>query len=487
MDLRCLAVLAVAACAPARVAALASAVLDECPAFVVDVDNRAAFQCALDRGMLDLRGAPGRYYVDTPPWPRPLAMLSIPDDALVVGDGAETIEWRGDPMGIDWRGIQPHNRGRITGVTLQLTDVTGAWDEQSHLVELVGPLTGFEMDHVTMIYPVMDGVSRGDDVRIRCYPESRCWDVHVHHSTFASSARSGVSIHSGLHGSRLPDGSCSTRFDHNEFDHISDQDLDIEGSGDVGGIDDNDCVEWDHNIHRASPPVLTSLAVSLYPSSVEVHHNLLLGRGLDILGGSHRIHHNVITQSVPNGGTPVVYERKAGSSWFADELWTREASAGAGGIFGVEQKLSAPSDIRLNDVRMVQHTASGAIVVRGVSGFTMRDVTVTDDGLSAPRDAIRVEGTNNQSNGTPGTRTTPVVVMDSVVTGPFRALVSTSGYYAGGVGSFELRNNTASSSSTSGFRCEDVTATATAGGVSGPIAYADNKAGAPSCSPWSFP
>lgn len=479
---------AMVACVPIEASALTVAVLDgePCPAFVVEVDNRAAFQCALDRKLLDLRGAPGRYYVDTPPWPRPYAVLSMPDDAVLIGDGVETITWRGDPAGAAWRGIQPHNRNRITGVTLELIDTTGEWDEQSHLVELVGPLVGFELDHVKFIYPVASGVSRGDCIRIRCYPETRCWDVHVHHSKFESCPRSGVAVHSGLHGHRLANGTCSTRFNHSEFIAIADQDFDGEGSGDIGGISDADCVEWDHNVHRTSALALTSLAISLYPGSVEVHHNLLDGRGLDILGGSHRVHHNVITQRVATGA-PVVFERKAGSSWFHDETWTRDTSAGAGAIFAAEQKLSAPSNIRLDDVRMVQHTARGAISAHGVAGITMRNVTIVDDGpAAATRDAIHVEGSNAQPDGTPGVRASPVVLLDSVVFGPFRALLSTTGYYAAGAGAFDVRDNIAPAM-TSGLRCEDAAATATTGGISGPVMYMDNVAGAPMCSVWTTP
>ena len=446
----------------------------------VEVDSRATFQAALDSGLLDLRGQPGRYYVGTPPWPRAFAVLSMPPDSRLIGDGSETIVFGGgDPAGAAWRGIQLHDRARITGVTLELTDTAGDWDEQSHLVEIVGPLTGAEIDHVRFVYPLTAGVSRGDCIRLRCYPESRCWDVTGHHNTFAGCARSGVSIHSGLHGSRLPDGTCSTRFHHNTFDGVADQDLDGEGSGDIGGLDESDCVEWDHNTHRSAAAPPTSLAVSLYPGSVEFHHNLLLGRGLDVLGGSHHVHHNVITQSVPNGGTAVVFVRKSGSSWFHDETWTREVSAGAGPVFAAEQKMTAPG-IRLDDVRMVQHTPRGAVSVHGALGLSMRDVTIVDDGGPGTglRDAIRVEGSN--------VRTTPVTLIDSTVSGPFRALLSTTGWYAGGVGSFDLRDNTAPASS-SGLRCEDVDATATSGGISGPVTYVDNTAGSPTCSVWSAP
>ncbi len=455
-----------------------------CPPFVVDADNRVAFQCALSRGLLDLRGTPGRYYVDTPAWPRSFAVLTMPDDAVLIGDGSETIAFRGDPMGHDWRGIQPSDRGRITGITLELTDTASQWDEQSHLVEIVGPLTGFRLDHVKFFYPVAAGISRGDCLRIRCYSGSRCWNVEVDNNIFSGCARSGVAIYSGLHGSRLPDGTCSTRFHHNVFDDVSDQDLDCEGGGDIGGIDATDCVEWDHNVHHTGHSIQSSIAVSLYPGSVDFHHNVLDGRGLDLLGGSHHVHDNVITQTMPNGGAPVVYLRKAGSSRFNDELWVRTVSAGPGAIFVAAQKITGPTNVKVQDVRMRQHTASPSIAVQGVDGVELHAVDLVDDGPQSTtktgaltfRDAVQIEGTN----GAAGIRTTGVVIRDSSFAGNVRSVVSVSGgggtatSFAAGVGTIVIDGNS-SSGAAFGLRCENTRKTATSGGISGPVTY-DNRA-----------
>jgi len=414
---------------------------------------RDEFQAALNTGVLDLRGRLGPHYIDIPPYPRPIATLTMPDGASIIGDGA-TIVFRGDPMGHDWAGIRVGNDWRITGVNFVVDEAAGTWDEQSHVLEIVGPVSGGELSHCSFDHPVVPGSSRGDCVRFRGYPDKQIWGQHIHHVAFARSARSGVAVYGGLHASQ---------FHHLTFLDVADQDLDCETAV-AGGVD----FEWSRCTHRLGPSAQSAIAVSLYPGSVHFHHNTLIGRGLDLMGGSHDVHDNSITQTM-RSDDPVVYLRKAGSSSFSNETWTRAVSAGPGAVFAASQKLTAPSDVVLEDVRLIQLTPATTIAVSGVQGIAMRGLTISDFGSPAKRDAIRIEGTAL-------TRTTPVVVSDCVFTGLFRAAVSVSGSYLGGVGSVEVRDCLAPGAAAM-VRQENVEATARNGGISGPVTTTDNTIG----------
>lgn len=444
--------LVLVACAPVGESTAASA---------ISVDNRTEFQLALNAGTLDLRGKPGRYYIDIPPYPRPIATLTMPDGASIIGDGVDitTIVFRGDPMGHDWAGIRVGDNWRITGVSFVVEEPAGNWDEQSHVLEIVGPVSGGELSYSSFDHPVVPGSSRGDCIRFRGYDplpdgtaDKRIWNQTVHHVEFRHAARSGVAVYGGLNASR---------FHHLTFGDTSDQDLDMETA-----TRSFNSFEWDHNIHRLGPSSQSSLAVSLYPGEVHLHHNTLDGRGLDILGGSHDIHDNVITLAVPSPD-PVVYERKTGSTQFRRETWTRTAAAGPGVVFSAAQKITAPSNVTLDDVTFIQYTPQIALAVSGVAGVTMRGLTVIDLGPPGVRDAIRIEGTAL-------TRTTPVLIADCAFTGTFRAAVSVSGSYLGGVGSIEIRDCSAPGAATM-LRQENVDATTARGGIAGPVITEDNR------------
>jgi hypothetical protein len=453
----------------------------------VGIDNRGAFQRALNAGCLDLRGAPGRYGVAIPPYPRAFATLTMPPATLVIGDGAETIAYIGDPMGHDWRGIQPTGAWSISRVTLAVEEPSGTWDEQSHVIEVIGPLAGGELSYVTISHPSVAGSRRGDCMRILGRPNQRVWDQHIHHVTFQSCARSSIAIYAGLHGRLLPPDSAgevhsSTRIDHTISLDTYGQDIDMEGGGDpIGGLDASDIVEIDHNTYMAGPHRNSAIAISVYPGTTHFHHNIVNGRGLDFLGGSHEVDHNEVTLVIPNGGDPMVYVRKAGSSSFHDETWTRAATAGPGPVFAAAQKITGPTNVSLTDVAIQQHTAAGPIVVSGVIGVRLRGVRVTDDGppTAKPgfRDAVRIEGTN-------GIVTTGVTISDSSFSGQTRAAISVSGSYKG-VGTLEVTNDT-STGATQGLRCENTVASATLGGISGPITYSGNTMPAPLCAPFAL-
>jgi hypothetical protein len=84
----------------------------------------------------------------------------------------------------------------------------------------------------------------------------------------------------------------------------------------------------------------------------------------------------------------------------------------------------------------------------------------------------------NGSAGELGIRTTEIKVIDSVVNGPYRAVLGVSGSYAG-TGTVEV-TRTRSSGPVQGLRCEGIT---TGAGILGPITYVDNELPPAICSP----
>lgn len=450
------------------------------------INNRDAFQRALNAGCLDLRAVPGDYGVISPIPVKAGAVevLVMPPGSIIVGDGAERIVFSGDPAGRDWRGIHPTGEWKITGVDLAVEETGGNWQQQSPLLYIRGPLTGGEIADFVMSHPVVSGSSRGDCIQIVGYPpnaggvDARVWDIEIHHGVFAACARSSVSIHSGLHGHRKADGHSTTRIHHTAHFDTSDQDLDEEGSGDIGGIDATDIVEWDHNLHRAGPSMQSAIAISVYPGSTLLHHNIV-DRAVSLYGGSHELHHNVVTLTVPTQ-EPVVYVRKVGTVYLHDEIYSRPMAGGTGAVLMAAQKITSPT-VRVENVRIAQHTAATPIGVSGVSGFSMIGVDVVDDGPPGARDAVRIEGTD----GATGVRTTPVEIADCTFVGKFRAIVSVSGSYAGGVGALTLRDN-AMAGAIGGLRCENIAPVMQrnglmSGGVMGPLVYEHDVWPAPSC------
>lgn len=415
-------------------------------------------QAALDRGLLDLRGVPGPHYVDIPPYPRPIPTLVMPNGARIVGDGTTAIVFRGSPMGHDWAGIRVGDAWGITGVNFVVDDAGPGWVEQTHVLEVVGPKTGGLMSYCTFDHPVVPGSSRGDCVRFRGYDplpsgsaDKRIWDQHFHHVVFKRAARSGIAVYGALNAST---------FHHLTFLDTSDQDLDMETS--VASVNS---FEWHHCLHFQGASAQSALAVSLYPGSVHMHH-CELHRGLDVLGGSHDLHDNDVELSMPSSD-PVVQDRKAGSPRFRRERYTRRSSAGPGAVFVVAEKLTAPSSVLVEDVEVVQEADGIPVGVSGVSGVTFRGLTVTDNGHGdvSRRDAVRVEGTKL-------TKTTPVVFEDCDFLSANRAAISVSGSYLGGCGSVEVRDCFTSRCGTT-LRQENVEATPTMGGISGPVTVVD--------------
>lgn len=437
------------------------------------LDDRAAIQAALNSGCA-LFGA-GRYDVATPPPPRSVAVLTMPAGAVIDGLGADRsrIVFGGDPAGRDWRGIQLGSGARVSRVLLAVEITSTDTSEQTHVLRADGPLTDIAIEHVAFDHPRVAGSRRGDCIQFVGYPptatdpDRRITSVRVSHIDFRRCARSGIGVHSGLHGFVFSDS---------VYSDSAGQDIDFEGSGDIvdGVVSDN--------LMLLPPPAdndsSASVAVML-SERVRITHNVLMGRGLDVYGcGSCEIDHNRVTQSVP--GFPGFQLRKLSPTVrIHDELWVREAAAGASNLAIVAHKTSAPSDVEIADSSLVQHTEDVTLAVSGIVGFRLVNTSLVYDGPT-PRVAVVING----SAGTDGIRSTDLHVLDSRFTGPFTWALTVGGSYAG-LGTLEVRRNVGVGV-TGGLSCVNVNSQ---GGITGPIGYSGNSLPAPqaSCAPLLVP
>lgn len=441
------------------------------------IDDRAALQAVLNAcaGSIVTLEA-GQYEVVTPS-PRSVAMLTLPAGTTLQGLGAQSvIRFSGDNGGRDWRGIQLGNSTLIQRLRL-VTDFTpGTTDEQTHVIRGDGPLHDVTVTDVAINHPSHQAKS-GDCIQFVGYPPSdtspdkRIWNANVNHVTFERCDRSGIAVHSGLHGSPVADH-LSSRFDDNTFIGISDQDIDFEGSGDIDGI------EIDHNTFLVPANLESNISVSIVASSnIHIHDNHL-DRGLDLYGCSQcEIDHNVVTLALP-ASEPVVNLRKLSSNVvFHDETYTRAASAGAGAVLSITQKISAPDHVTVADSQLIEHANGVPMVAVGIIGLQVLRDTITYDGADGL--PLRIDGiVVNGSSGDGSIRSTDIHVVDTEIDGPLRAAVGVSGSYSG-VGTIEMTRVHASGAN-QGLRCENVS---TGAGVTGPVTYVDNQLPPAICTP----
>lgn len=427
------------------------------------IDDRAALQAALNAGCLRL-GA-GRYDAVTQPPPRGFAVLTMPVGSRIVGVGPQSrLVFSGNPAGRDWRGVQLNTGTRVTDVALSVADMTLQTNEQTHVLQVRGPVSDIAVERVSIDHPVVSGSKRGDCLQIVGYPpgdgapDQRVTDVRVRHVDFLRCARSGIAVHSGLH---------RFVFSDNRFLGTSDQDLDFEGTGDIvdGEISDNE--------FRLPQYFESGLSVAVMSSEgLRIHHNLIEGRGVDLYGCSAcEMHHNRVTLTVPYDGAVVSLRKLSHSVSFHDEEWERTTGGGDGAVFQVADRIGAPDSITLRDTRIVQRTAAPVVSVWGIVGFAASGLDVTYSGpVSRAAQGVLINGS---ADDTP-VRSDDLHVTDSVFRGPLRWVVLASGSYAG-VGGLEV-SRVVSDGATGGLGCENVDQQ---GGMTGPLAYSTNSLPAP--------
>lgn len=462
------------------------------------IDDRIALQNSIDSCVGIVKLERGKYNIVTP-YPRPAgmyAMLIGKTGTILEGQGEATvIEFSGNNAGKDWRGFQLASSSEYKRFRMTSNFDTGTTVEQTHLMRADGPLRGIHISHLSCNHPA-HGAKSGDCIQFVGYPplsdgsnDKRIWDVEIDHVTFEHSDRSGISMHSGVHGTQLPDGHYTVRFHDNTFLDISDQSIDGEGSGDI------DMVEIDHNSFMVPSNLESAVAVQIQNSSrVHFHDNALNGRGIDLYGCDNcLLSHNSCTQQIP--GAPCVLLRKISRDvMISDEKYTREISAGSGPVMAIEQKLTAPERVTITDSFITQHSDGAALYTNGIVGLNVFDTSIVYDGtafaLGVNRiDALILSGSGSsvspscRDNGVPsdypGIRTTDIHIRDTVVIGPYRAAVIVSGSYCG-TGTVEISRMKTTGVS-QGLRCEGVSV---GSGITGPITLVDNLLPLSNCSPF---
>lgn len=467
-----------------------------------NVDDRAPLQAALIAcgGTPDHPGKVqlevGTYDVVTMPRPtgRPYAMLSGFDNVELVGRGPTqtTIRFSGDNGKRDWWGIQPGSHVVIREMRWVSDFVAGSTVEQTHIVRWMGPATDLRIGDIACYHP-QNGSKSGDCLQVVCYDplpdgtgNKQCWDLDVGYTDFENTGRSGIAVHSGLHGRLKPDGHWSTRFHDLHFGNISDQPIDGEGSGGTSGV------EIDHIVADFPSNLESSFAFDFQGwTDVHVHDNQLNGRGVNAYGCSLCFfEHNVITQNTPN--SPAVDLRKKSSDVrFISETYTRTENALVGPVVSVSQKLGAPDHVLFDHVKFTQRTNFPIISTIGLVGLVVTDSRLLYEGPyidQSRADALSFIGSgsvldpsctdNLVPSDNPGVRTTDLHVLNNVIAGNYRATAIVSGSYCG-TGYLEMSGNVVTGPK-QGLRCENM---AVGSGVVGPIILQNNSMPQSFCQP----
>lgn len=417
-------------------------------------DDRAALQAALDDGCLDLRNAPGRYDVMTPPMPRSIWVLRAPDNAQIVGSGDDSvIAFSGDAGRDDWWGIRLASRAHVHHVRFDGDGLRNT-TEHAPLLFWVGPVDGVTIERTSFRYPVRAGEKRGDCIQGVGYaPDKLSTNITIEHNEFLSCGRSSYAWHSGLR---------NLKYRYNNHIDISDQ-LDGEGRGNEPHalIADSEIA---YNKFQTGKSAEGNLAIQIVRGvRLEIHHNELNGRGIDLADVSDsELHHNEVTLTMAEGDWPAIMIRKGSTSLkIHDETYTRVADGGP--VLSIENRGTGPRDISIVDTTITQLATWHAVRLAGASEVTFSDVDLNYGG-GPGMSAFSFEGVNTPATG--------LRVLDSRIKGPVKAAVYLSGAYAG-AGTLQLERTTTAGASM-GLWCRYAN-------IKGPITYGDNAMPAPAC------
>lgn len=428
------------------------------------LDDRTAIQSALDtKGCAYLPA--GIYDISTPLGTatvrRPYSILSLATGRSLFGDGASSIlRFHGDAQQQDWYGVgingdfaQVHDLGFETST---LTN-TG---EQTHAVRVNGPAMSPVVRDNTFDHPVRTGEHGGDCVQLVGYaPAKLITGARVNHNHFTHCDRSGVAVHSGTVGLSIADS---------DFHDTGDQDIDLEGTGDITGT------TIARNVIDVSPHAQGSTAMHLVSmSGASVVDNTLNGRGMFVYSCDHcLISHNTITRTGTQDAGPVIELIKASSDvTISDNTITRAATASVGDVIHVGPHNSGtPAAIRIVHNALTQATGSNVVLTEGTV-----DLVLADNAVSYTGSATGMRGFNIK--GSTAIRTTGIIATGNAFSGPLFAAISVTGSYAG-TGSIATIGNTTNAAVLGGLRCENI---ATAGMVLGPVVVTQNTWPAPVC------
>ncbi len=462
------------------------------------VDDRAALQalltaCAGKHAKLE----GGVYRIETPPGPRIRASLTMAENTTLSGLGQTMTELRfvGDNGKKDFVGIQAPSTSYIHHVRITNDFVVGSTAEQTHLIRVDGPATTIHFEYINCNHPER-GTKTGDCFQLVGYPpkpdgtqDKRIWDVEINNVVIEWSDRSGIAFHSGVHGRVLPNGHYSTRFHHIECGEVSDQCLDGEG-----GDGDTDHVEIDHLTFtgNTSWPRTGLSSIQIQNSSnVWVHDNTLVS--IDIGGCNDCLFEdNKISLTMPLSPPAITFRKYGDNTTFRNERYERAVSAGIGTLMTVAQSFGVPTNVHIEDSKLIQHTDTAAILMTGIVGIHARGLSIKYDGTDGrpPKkgiDAIGIFGSGSAGcpvTTPPGIRTSDIHMVNGSVEGPLRSALFITGSYCG-AGTLEF-TRTSVTGTAKGIWCENIGAGIpgpTGAGITGPFTVTDNIMPASSCVP----
>lgn len=403
----------------------------------------------------------GTYDLVTPASPyggrRPYAVLGLPAGAELAGAGpGTTLRFSGDAGGIDWQGIGA-GTARIHDLAIDTATLVGT-SEQTHAIRITGPATGTVIERVTFNHPQRGVLKGGDCIQFACYAATPCSGARIRNNMFAHCDRSGVAIHSGTSDLEITD---------NAFPDTGDQDIDGEGTG------DNDGWLVAHNTFGLGPAAQGDMSIQIQASKhVRITDNTFAGRGLFLYGCSGcELDRNIITRTTSVASEGVIeIDKDSADVNVHDNTITRAAVAGVGYVIGATPHgTGTPSNLTINDNKLIQHTDGNVINATGVVELVIKRNTITYDGAPGTAAALLAVGSTT-------TRTTGIEFSGNTMTGLLSSCVRVSGSY-GGTGSVTMTGNRADRA-LQGLRCENVYAGSM---VSGPVTTSDNAWPAPLC------
>jgi hypothetical protein len=439
-------------------AELVTGALGNCavPAAIPDdgFDDLGAIQAALDgQGCAEL--GTGRYDIFTPSEPktgrRPIAMLVVSSGERLSGAGpGTTLAFSGSAQLADWYGVEVTGSGaEIEDLTIDSTEVTGA-SEQTHAVQVTGPATAVSVRSVWFDHaPAPNG---GDCIKVVGYPATEVVGLDLEHDEFMHCPRSGVDVHSGLHGLRLTDSG---------FYGVAKVDITSEDGSDKSG--------W-----VIANNVMTEVgigdAIDLeYVDGVTIANNTMLGRGFFAFDTSHlSFTGNYVAETAGTASGGVVYlERNVTDAVLTGNVILRGPGAPAGPAVELAADNGGwPQRVSLYANQVYQGGASSAIVIATGIDITVagNDVYLADSDSTAM--GISITGVSARSDS--------IAIANNRIRGvSIAAALRISGSYDG-LGAITATGNTARGAAT-GLRCE------TPSGIAGPVVSTGNNWPASGC------
>ena len=451
-------IVALCACHPSATTSSSAQALVECAPVTAfgavpndGLDDAAAIQASLDLGCLNLRDAPGRYEIDVPPLnQRALWVLRSPAGTRFYGAGPSSVlAWRGSAGGDDVWGVRIDSQTVIEDIHFDGDGLSNT-NEHAPLIFWVGPVDDVVARRLSFNYPVRAGQKRGDCIQGVGYaPDMLSTNITIERNNFDSCGRAAFAYHSGTRG---------LTYKHNHHRCVSDGELDGEGRGNEPHLL-LDGAEIAYNVFDTCADQEGGNSIQLVrAANVNMHHNDLNGRGVDLAEVSGVLHHNKIVMLINDEGLPNVQIRKGSTGLrLHNERYTRVATGG--NVIMIENNGIAPHDIRIEDSRLVQHASWQAIRIAGSYDVTLSDLEIVGLGAIA-RAAVLLEGIRAPVY--------DVRVFDGDFTGNLSSAVEISGAYQG-AGAVTVERTSAPAP----VRCTD------AGGITAPVQLADNVMPAP--------